>query len=213
MQMKNLKDVVLILAPHTDDGELGCGGTIARFLEEGKDLYYVAFSTCQNSVPSGYPVDNLEKELRCAMKSYGINDDHLFIFDYPVREFNSHRQEILDDMIKIGNQIHPKYVFAPSLNDVHQDHHVIAEEAIRAFKKTTLFAYEVPWNNLHFNNQAFIKLEKRHIKQKMKAIACYESQKIRDYASPDFTLGQARTHGVQVGCEYAEVFELVRWII
>ncbi len=211
--MNDLKDVVLILAPHTDDGELGCGGTIARFLEEGKDLYYVAFSTCGNSVPPGYPIDRLEKELRLAMKSYKIDDDHLFVLDYPVREFNSHRQKILDDMIKIGNQIQPKYVFAPSLNDVHQDHHVIAEEAIRAFKKTTLFAYEVPWNNLHFNNQAFIKLEKRHIEQKMKAIACYESQKIRDYASPDFTLGQARTHGVQVGCEYAEVFELVRWII
>ena len=27
---------VLVLAPHTDDGELGCGGTIARFVEEGR---------------------------------------------------------------------------------------------------------------------------------------------------------------------------------
>ncbi len=207
-----MEDVVLILAPHTDDGELGCGGTIARFLEEGKDLYYVAFSTCRNSVPKGYPPDSLEKELRLAMKSYGIDDDHLYILDYPVREFSSHRQEILDDMIRIGNKLHPKYVFAPSLNDVHQDHHVIAEEAIRAFKKTTLLAYEVPWNNLLFNNQTFIKLERRHVDQKMAAIACYESQKIRPYAAPDFTLGQARTHGVQIGCEFAEVFELVRWV-
>ena len=206
------KEVVLILAPHTDDGELGCGGTIARFLEEGKDLYYVAFSTCGNSVPEGYPVDRLEKELRLAMKSYKIDDEHLFVLDYPVREFSSHRQEILDDMIKISNKLHPKYVFAPSLNDIHQDHHVIAEEAIRAFKKTTLFSYEVPWNNFIFNNQTFIKLEKKHINQKIAAIGCYESQKMRPYASPDFTIGQARTHGVQVGCEYAEVFELVRWI-
>lgn len=207
-----MSDVVLILAPHTDDGELGCGGTIARFLEEGKELYYAVFSTCRNSVPPGYPVDRLEKELRLAMKKYKINDEHLFVLDYPVREFNSYRQAILDDMIKIGNSLHPKYVFAPSLNDVHQDHHVIAEEAIRAFKKTTLFAYEVPWNNFQFNNQTFIKLERRHIEQKIAAIACYESQKVRAYAAPDFTLGQARTHGVQVGCEFAEVFELVRWI-
>ncbi|MBQ6575166.1 MAG: PIG-L family deacetylase [Lachnospiraceae bacterium] len=207
-----MNEVVLILAPHTDDGELACGGTIARFLEEKKDVYYVAFSTCRNSVPPGYPPDRLEKELKLAMKSYGIDDEHVIILDYPVREFNSHRQEILDDMILIGKKLNPTYVFAPSLNDVHQDHHVIAEESIRAFKKTTLFAYEVPWNNLHFSNQTFIKLEKRHIEQKMKAIACYESQKIRAYAAPDFTIGQARTHGVQVGCEYAEVFELVRWI-
>ena len=205
-------DVVLILAPHTDDGELGCGGTIARFLEEGKDVYYVAFSSCRNTVLPGCPVDRLEKELRLAMKSYKIDIEHLFILDYPVRKFNAHRQEILDDMIKIGNKLKPEYVFAPSINDVHQDHHVIAEEAIRAFKKTTLLAYEVPWNNLQFNNQTFIKLERRHIDQKMAAIACYKSQKTRAYTAPDFTLGQARTHGVQVGSEFAEVFELVRWI-
>ena len=207
-----MKDVVLILAPHTDDGELGCGGTIARFLEEGKEIYYTAFSTCRNSVPKGFPEDCLEKELRSAMKSYGIDDDHLFILDYEVREFSANRQRILDDMIKIGNKIHPDIVFAPSRNDVHQDHHCIAEEAIRAFKKTTLLAYEVPWNNLQFNNQTFIKLEKRHVEHKVNAIACYESQKRRPYAAPDCTFGQARTHGVQVGCEYAEVFELVRWI-
>lgn len=207
-----MKDVILILAPHTDDGELGCGGTIARFLEEGKDIYYVAFSTCKNALPDGCPSDRLEVELMRAMHSYGIDEDHIFVLDYPVRMFNSYRQQILDDMIKIGGAVSPKYVFAPSLNDVHQDHHVIAEEAIRAFKKTSLLAYEVPWNNFQFNNQAFIKLEKRHIEKKINAISCYESQKNRLYVAPDFTFGQARTHGVQVGVEYAEVFELVRWI-
>ncbi len=35
---------ILVLSPHTDDGELGAGGTIARFLEEGSDVHYVAFS-------------------------------------------------------------------------------------------------------------------------------------------------------------------------
>ena len=38
---------VLVLAPHTDDGEIGCGGTIARFIEEGADVYYVAFSSAK----------------------------------------------------------------------------------------------------------------------------------------------------------------------
>ncbi len=208
-----MNEVVLVLAPHTDDGELGCGGTIARFLEEGKEVYYVAFSTCKDSIPAGCPEDMLEKELKAAMSSYGIDKEHLFILDYPVRKFNYYRQEILDDMIKIGNKVCPKYVFAPSLNDVHQDHHVIAEEAIRAFKKTTLMAYEVPWNNLQFNNQTFIRLEKRHLDRKLAAIACYKSQKRRGYTAEDFTIGQARTHGVQIGCEFAEVFELVRWIL
>ena len=29
---------ILVLAPHTDDGELGVGGSIAKFIEEGKEI-------------------------------------------------------------------------------------------------------------------------------------------------------------------------------
>ena len=43
-------DRVLTLSPHTDDGELGCGGTIARFIDEGKEVYYIVVSTCEKSV-------------------------------------------------------------------------------------------------------------------------------------------------------------------
>lgn len=208
-----MNDTVLILAPHTDDGELGCGGTIARFLEEKKELYYVVFSTCHNSVPTGLPKDILEKEFIFATEKYGIERNHIFILDYPVREFNFHRQAILEDMIRIKNEINPNYVFAPSLHDIHQDHHVIAEEAIRAFKKTTLLAYEVPWNNLTFDNQVFIKLEEKHIRKKLEVISCYESQNMRPYMAKDFTKGQAKVNGIKVGFEFAEVFEAVRWII
>src|SRR5699024_12177975 len=37
------KSTILVLAPHTDDGELGCGGSIARFIREGHEVHYVAF--------------------------------------------------------------------------------------------------------------------------------------------------------------------------
>ena len=48
---------VLVLAPHTDDGELGCGGTVARLLEEGCEVHFAVFSTCAESVPAGFPAD------------------------------------------------------------------------------------------------------------------------------------------------------------
>lgn len=207
-----MKKKVLVLAPHTDDGEFGCGGTIARLLEEGNEVYYVAFSTCRASVPQGEPEDILEKELYEAMSVFSIKKDHVIVFDYPVRNFLEHRQNILDDMLRIGNTVKPDMVFAPSIHDIHQDHHVIAEEAMRAFKKTTLYAYEVPWNNFTFENQAYFKLEECHVKKKRKAIECYRTQQGRAYASEEFTIGQMRVHGVQIGCEFAEVFEVVRMI-
>ena len=204
---------ILILAPHTDDGELGCGGTIARMLADGKDVYYVAFSTCKESVPQGLPDNILEKELLVATNTLGIKREKVIILDYPVRNFAAKRQEILDDMIKLDREINPDIIFAPSIHDIHQDHHTIAEEAMRAFKKKTLFAYEVPWNNFTFNNQIYITLSEEQVEKKAEAIACYESQHNRAYAAKEFTFGQARLHGVQVGYEYAEVFEAVREIV
>ena len=41
---------ILVLAPHTDDGELGAGGSIARWADEGHDIHYVAFSACQTAI-------------------------------------------------------------------------------------------------------------------------------------------------------------------
>ena len=45
---------ILIISPHTDDGELGCGGTISRFCEQGTAAYYVALSDWQNAIPEGF---------------------------------------------------------------------------------------------------------------------------------------------------------------
>lgn len=209
--MKNKN--VLVLAPHTDDGEFGCGGTMARLLEEGHNVFYVAFSICKDSVPEGYPKNILDTECRKAMSVFGIEDKSITVLDYPVREFDSHRQEILDDMLKISRKVEPSIVFAPSVHDIHQDHNVIAVEAMRAFKNMTLYAYEVPWNNFTFSNQVFFKLEKRHVERKRKAIECYETQVGRPYSSEEFTYSQVRYHGAQVKCEYAEVFEVVRTVI
>ena len=48
---------VLVLAPHTDDAEFGCGGTIAKMVESGSKVFIAAFSACEQSV--GYHTGNL----------------------------------------------------------------------------------------------------------------------------------------------------------
>ena len=71
---------ILVLAPHTDDGELGCGGTIAKFIEEGAEVYYAAFSTAEESVPEGLPKDILKTKVRKATSVLGIPSNNLFVF-------------------------------------------------------------------------------------------------------------------------------------
>lgn len=100
-------------------------------------------------------------EFLSAMESYGIPAEQLILFDFQVRHFPAHRQEILEELVRLNRRIVPDLVLAPSLHDVHQDHHTIAEEAIRAFKRTSILGYEEPWNNLTFNNQVYVTLEER----------------------------------------------------
>lgn len=206
------QEKILVLAPHTDDGELGCGATISKYLREGKEVYYAAFSTCDESLPEGIPKGTLKNELFNATNRLGIPRENVIIFNYQVRNFAAHRQQILDDMINLGKKIHPDIVFMPSINDIHQDHYTIAIEGLRAFKKVTILCYELPWNNFTFNNQAFSCVEEIDVENKFFAIKCYKSQESRPYTTEEFVKSLLKTHGVQVGVDYAEVFEIPRLI-
>jgi LmbE family N-acetylglucosaminyl deacetylase len=210
--MKQFKKV-LVLAPHTDDGELGAGGYISQLLEQGAQVYYAAFSTAEESVPSGFPKDILKIEVAAATARLGICPENLFIYNYQVRKLNYFRQEILEDLVKLRMEINPDLVLLPSLKDIHQDHMTVAQEGLRAFKNTSIFGYELIWNNLSFDTTCFMKLDKKHIEKKISALSCYESQGKRDYMSSDFILSLARTRGVQIGTSYAEAFEVVRLIM
>lgn len=210
--MKN-KNKILVLAPHTDDGEFGCGATIAKFIEEGKDVYYVAFSTCEESVPEGVPKNILEIEVKKATKELGIKTSNLIIKNYSVRRFNEYRQEILEDLIVLRKEIKPDLVFMPSSFDVHQDHSVIFQEGRRAFKNVSILGYEFVWNNFSFDSGAFSVVEERHLNKKIKSIDLYKSQYKRLYAKEELIKAGANYRGLQISQEYAEAFEIIRWII
>lgn len=201
---------VLVLAPHTDDGEFGCGGTMARLVEAGVEVRYVAFSIATKSLPPGFPPDTLAREVRDATAELGIPESALAVHDFEVRTFPAHRQEILELLIGIWQDWAPDAVLQPSLGDIHQDHHVIAEEGIRAFKRTTVLGYEIPWNTLDFRYQAYVSLEERHVERKVAALGRYASQQHRNYANADYIWNLARTRGINIGRELAEAFEVYR---
>jgi len=204
---------VLILAPHTDDGELGCGGTIAKFVEDGKNVFCAAFSIAEDSVPEGFQKDALRYEFTNAMSLLGLPEKNLFIYRFKVRHFPQFRQDILEEIIRLRNKINPTLVLIPSPNDIHQDHQVIAAEGLRAFKKISVLGYELPWNNIAFETRSFVKLEKRHVEKKIKALACYKTQKHRTYLDENFIWSLVKVRGTQFENEFAEAFEVLRYIL
>jgi LmbE family N-acetylglucosaminyl deacetylase len=203
---------ILVLAPHTDDGELGCGGTITKLTAAGKEVYYAAFSLCAKSLASSLPADTLKAECTKATAALGIRNEQLLFFDYEVREFPAARQRILEDLINIDKELQPDLVLLPSKNDRHQDHQTIYCEGMRAFKKAGILGYELPWNNAAFATDLFIRLAKNEVDKKITALNAYASQAHRNYMSPEFIHSLAKVRGVQAGAEYAEAFEVYRII-
>lgn len=207
------KTPILILCPHTDDGELGCGGFISKCREQNLEVWYAAFSNAWQSLPAGLPKDTLLTEVRAATQVLGIDEDHLLLHDFPVRKFDEHRQDILETLVKLRAKLKPQLVLIPSLRDLHQDHGVIATEATRCFKTISILSYEMPWNNISFSSDCFVRLEDRHVQTKINALHCYKSQGHRTYLTEEAIRAQLLTRGIQLTGGYAECFEVVRWML
>ena len=207
------KRKILVIGPHSDDGELGCGGMMSKRIAMGHEVHYIVFSACQRSVPSEFDPDILKKETVCASKELGIPKDNLSFFDYDVRTFPIHRQDILEDMWDLQKRIEPDLVFCPCRNDIHQDHATVAAEAIRCFKKQSILGYEEPWNNISFPTNAFEILSEEDLRKKTNALMCYKSQGHRPYFNEEAIRSLAITRGTQLEGGFAEAFEVIRWML
>jgi LmbE family N-acetylglucosaminyl deacetylase len=201
-----------VLGAHADD-EFGMAGTIARMVEAGAEVHYACFSPCEESVPEGWDRDVLKREVREAIKVLGISEDRFTLYDFRVRHFPAHRQELLEELVKLRQRIDPAIVFVPAMSDMHQDHQVVAREGLRAFKHATILGYELPMNTISFQHACFVRLEERHVEIKMQHAAVYASQAFRPYLKPEFIRSLALVRGVQINQPAAEAFEVIRTVI
>ena len=202
---------ILVLSPHTDDAEISCGGTIAKMKKLGNELLCLSFSYANISIPEDFPKISTFLEYEKSMNLFGI--EHLS-FDYPTRYFPDHKQNILELLIKFKERFKPDIVLLPNSCDVHQDHQVIHQEGLRAFRNCSIFGYENIWNTIGKPNMStYIPLTNEHIGKKMEVIECYRSQIHKKPDLIDVVLSLAQVRGSEIGAKYAETFETIRSII
>ncbi|MDP6458199.1 MAG: PIG-L family deacetylase [Candidatus Bathyarchaeota archaeon] len=198
----NFFENILVISPHTDDGELAAGGTIRRFVEEGSNVSYIALSA---------PRKELKEECAECLGILGVED--YFILDFPRRRFPEKRQEILQYLFDYNKEHRVDLVLTPSTQDLHQDHQTVTNEVMRAFKHSTIFGYELPWNNIIFHENCFISLNGAHVEKKLRALKCYDTQKTRLYFDREYLHGLLRAKGLHIGEKYAESFEVIKLVL
>ena len=196
----------LLLSPHLDDIELGCGGLASHLIESGADVRVVSFSFSEESLPVDFKKHDILEEANIARQTLGLSPSRNIFLDYKTRHFPSSRQEILDELINIKSSFLPDLVLLPSTNDCHQDHSVISEEGCRAFRSAVKLGYQLPWNCRTLENNFKIKIDEKHWLRKISAIECYRSQLVKG----TFSLGMINKIGLVTGDgEYAESFEYI----
>ena len=195
---------IVILSPHPDDGLLACGATINRFIEEGKEIHYIIFSTKEQGFS--------DKEITDSIIALGVKRKNIICFDYPTRRFDEHRQEILQELVDLRSKLAPELVLCHSSADTHQDHKVVQQEAFRAFKQVSIWGYDLPWNTRNFRADIFVGLEKRHIDKKIQGLSFIKSQETRSYYNPYVRLANAIAVGEKIKRDYAEMFESISQI-
>lgn len=208
-------DNALVLSPHTDDMELGAGGTVRKLVECGIHVKSIVFSDCKESVDTSvYGEDTLRKECKAAAAHLGVKD--LEILEIPVREFPKHRQAILETIYKARKKLRPDLVLTSWVNDLHQDHRTVACETARAFMKSSssVWSYQVPGACPGFNPQLFVILNDRELDEKIEMLYEYESQVGRRlYFDKQKLRGFMEYFGTFAGVRYAEGFVQNRGII
>lgn len=208
----------LILSPHTDDAFIGAGGLIHKLANQGCDLIYHAFTTCDDTlVGTEFKKGEIAREDREAAKILGITN--ITHHDFNNKHLYEQRQEILDIIYSYRSENNLDLIIAPYEGDFHQDHHTLAIEALRASTRhqVTVLQYPVIGTSKDFNPNLFVPLDQNNVTAKINAISCYKTQfKLRNsWFNTSMFKANLQTNGVYINTEYAEAFVQVKgtWII
>jgi len=207
---------ILAISPHTDDIELSCGATVAKFISEGTELYYIALSDCQDTlINTQFKNDTLSRECRSALKTLGVKEQNISIHHFTNKLFFSESRKIFETLDALKAKIKPDLILIPDLEETHQDHKTVAQEALTVFRRnTSILCYEQPWNNISFSPNFFVSVTEKNITLKMKALKKYKTQFNfnRPYLSEEFIRGLASTRGIQINEKYAEGYRVIKLI-
>jgi N-acetylglucosamine malate deacetylase 1 len=164
---------ILAIGAHYDDIELGCGGTLHKLIQKGHEVMYLSFSDCG--------VESLKTECLKALQELGIKN--IILRDVPNRTFSQNRQMILDFLIRMRENFKTDIVFTHGSKDFHQDHEVVYQESLRAFKNVTMLGYNHPWNTIYSVTHLSVSID---VAKKISILRHYKSQAGRKYMQPEY---------------------------
>lgn len=215
---------ILGIAPHPDDEVLGCGGTIAKHVKRGDEIYHCIVTKAYTPEWSEEFIKNRPKEIEKANKILGIKKT--YFLDYPTVKLDTIPQKELNEAIsKVVNDVKPDIVYIPHKGDLNKDHRLVFESTLVAtrpinHKVKRILSYETlsetEWGQ---PIEPFIPNVYEDISEtfekKIEAVKAYESE-LKRYPHPrslEIVEALAKKRGSEAGVKFAESFILIREIV
>jgi LmbE family N-acetylglucosaminyl deacetylase len=186
---------VLCLGAHSDDIEIGCGGTILSLIEGSDKLEFYWMVLCSDRERAKEAEQSARSFLRRArnktivVKSF--RDGFLPYTGAPVKEAFEELKDAFD----------PDVVFTHFRHDLHQDHRLVSELTWNTFRNHLILEYEIPKYDADLGSpNFFVPLSESICRRKVRGLIRYfGTQRDRQWFSEDLFFGLMRLRGVEAG--------------
>ena len=198
---------VLFLGAHPDDIELGCGGLLHHIVHKtDADVLCVTLSDNQKNPD----LKNVKDEHYASMQVLGVPREKILFGPFATRVFPDLRQDILEYFLKLRRDFKPDLIFVHSKEDIHQDHNVMTEEALRAYRGITVLGFDVVRSSYGFFPHFIVEVTEEDVNKKIEALSQYETYRDRYYFNAELTRSIMVRHGALAECPFAEGFDILR---
>jgi len=196
---------ILFIGAHPDDIELGCGAFLHHILPYS-DVLCVTLSDNQKN-PN---LKNVIQEHKASFAVLGVPENKIIIEKFETRKFPDIRQEVLEYLLKLRKEFKPDLVFVHTKSDIHQDHNVVTEEALRAFRGTSVLGFDVVRSSYGFFPHFLVEVNQSDVDAKIAALAEYKTYLDKYYFDPNLLRATMIRHGALAERPYAEGFDIIR---
>ena len=202
---------VLCLGAHSDDIEIGCGGTLLRLLEERDDVevWWVVFSSGAER----------EREAResAALFLAGAAASHVLVRDFRNGHFPYIGSEIKEFFEELKGQVDPDLIFTHFRADRHQDHRVLSDLAWNTWRNHVILEYEIPKYDGDLSQpNAYVVLDEATCARKVRFLMqVFATQRDKHWFDEMTFRGLMRLRGME-SCApdgYAEAFHLRKIVL
>jgi len=195
---------VLFLGAHSDDIEIGCGGTILRLIERHPNL------ECYWVVLSSTPEREKEARKSAALFLKDVKRKTVVVRDFRTSFFPFMGSDIKEYFEELKATFAPDLIFTHYRNDLHQDHRVVCDFTWNTFRNHLILEYEIPKydGDLGAPN-CFFHLDETASRRKMRYIlSTFKSQSDKHWFTEETFRGLMRLRGVESNSpgKYAEAF-------